>query len=470
MSQRELSQTYYLSMLKFLGCTSESQSAALAFGDEQAMYKWAAPAMGDGPLAFLTAMAKNHGAGSSTPERLRLLATAMLGMPAMQQSSKAHCEVAQRLAARMGFDDELCLQLTQVFEYWNGTGKPNHLKRDQISLPVRVVTVAEDAQIFARLNGPEAAVAMARRRAGNAYDPDMARLFCDKAHSLLDGLVEASSWQSVLAVEPGMQDVLSDADLDMCLAALGDFCDLKSRYFLGHSTAVAELATSAAGYCKLSAPEITCLRRSALVHEIGLAGISSGIVDKDGALTEMERERLRMHAYYTERVLSRPAALAQLGAIASLHHERLDGSGYHKGSTAAMQPFPARILAAACAYRTEISPQPGRPACTPSEAATVLQAEAKDGKLDAEAVQAVLAVAGHSVRLPRQTLPAGLSEREVEVLRLLAQGMSRKEIASELIIADKTVAHHIEHIYNKIGSSTRPAATLFALQNGLMLT
>jgi DNA-binding NarL/FixJ family response regulator len=160
--------------------------------------------------------------------------------------------------------------------------------------------------------------------------------------------------------------------------------------------------------------------------------------------------------------------LAQIGAIAGLHHERLDGSGYHRGVAAGAQPFLARILAAACVYQTELSEQPRRPVRSPEEAGRLLQAEASAGGLDQQAVSAVLAAAGLAVKTPRLTYPAGLSEREVDVLQLMARGLSRKEIAGRLVIADKTVARHIEHIYDKIGVSTRPGATLFAMTNGLL--
>lgn len=468
LSPAELRETYYLSLLKFLGCTSDAETAARIFGDEHAIMEWVGPAMGGGQLALMTAMVTRHGAGMPPQQRLAAVAKALMGMPAMSESSRAHCEVAQRLAARMGFDEQTCERLTQVFEYWNGSGEPNRLKGEQICLPVRLVTLAEDVQLFERLGGVDAAVAMARKRAGKAYDPQVTEMFCERASAIFDDINEAASWASLVDLEPEPKQALSQAELDTCLEALADFCDLKSRYFLGHSTAVADLAAGAGRNCGLSEPDVVCLRRAALVHEIGMAGISSSIVDKETPLTEREEERLRLHSYYTERVLARPAALAQFGGVAAMHHERLDGSGYHHGAIAAMQPLTARILIAACAYQTEVSPQPGRAASTPLQASTQLQREAEAGKLDREAVNAVLAAAGHLVKPARRTLPAGLSEREVEVLRLLARGLSRKQIAGELVIADKTVARHIENIYNKLGLNTRPGATLFALENGLL--
>jgi len=87
--------------------------------------------------------------------------------------------------------------------------------------------------------------------------------------------------------------------------------------------------------------------------------------------------------------------------------------------------------------------------------------------LDAHAVEAVLASAGHRVKLRREE-PSGLTAREVEVLQFLARGMSNKQIATRLVISPKTVSNHVEHIYGKIGASTRARACFFAMQHGLV--
>ncbi len=204
---------------------------------------------------------------------------------------------------------------------------------------------------------------------------------------------------------------------------------------------------------------MVAIRRAGLLHDIGRVGVSSGIWEKPGPLSEREWERVRMHPYYTERVLARPPALARLGALASLHHERLDGSGYHRGVPASMLSPAARILAAADVYHAMIEPRPYRPARTPEAAAEELRREVRAGQLDSEAASGVLAAAGHRVRSTRRALVAGLSEREVEVLRLIARGHSKKQIGGLLTISQKTVDHHIQHIYNKINVSTRAAAT-----------
>jgi HD-GYP domain-containing protein (c-di-GMP phosphodiesterase class II) len=211
---------------------------------------------------------------------------------------------------------------------------------------------------------------------------------------------------------------------------------------------------------------VRTLRRAGLVHDLGRLGISNSIWDKRGPLGQGEWERVRIHPYLTDRMLAHSEALAPLGAIAVAHRERLDGSGYPRGLSGAAISRPARILGAAEAYQAMREPRPHRPERSAGEAAAELRADVKAGRFDADAVEAVLGAAGHRVARRREG-PAGLTPREVEVLRLAARGLSNREVAARLVISPKTVANHIEHIYTKIDASTRAAASLFAMQHGL---
>jgi HD-GYP domain-containing protein (c-di-GMP phosphodiesterase class II) len=215
--------------------------------------------------------------------------------------------------------------------------------------------------------------------------------------------------------------------------------------------------------------ETESLRLAALLHDVGRVSVPNGIWDKPAALNAAEWERVRLHPYYTERILSRSALLAPLIETASLHHERVDGSGYYKGLPGGSQSRPARILAAADAYHAMTEERPHRRAHRPDEAARLLSAEAQAARLDREAVECVLAAAGQ--RGPgrlRGELPAALTEREGEVLCLLARGLANKTIAEELVISPRTVQHHLEHIFDKTGIRSRSAAAVFAVVNGLV--
>jgi HD-GYP domain-containing protein (c-di-GMP phosphodiesterase class II) len=184
-----------------------------------------------------------------------------------------------------------------------------------------------------------------------------------------------------------------------------------------------------------------------------------------GPLTAGEWERVRLHPYYTERILSRSPFLAALAPVATAHHERLDGSGYHRGVGAGSLTPDARLLAAADAYHAMTEPRPHREALSPERAAEILGEEARAGRLDADAVSAVLEAAGQSaVRIER---PLGLTEREVEVVALLARGLQTKQVAHALGISVKTADRHVQNAYRKIGVSTRAAVAVFAMEHGL---
>jgi putative nucleotidyltransferase with HDIG domain len=250
--------------------------------------------------------------------------------------------------------------------------------------------------------------------------------------------------------------------------AFADFVDLKSIHTLGHSTAVAALAESAGEAMGLPGEERALLRRAALLHDIGMVSVPTVVWEKPGALSTVERERVRLHPYYTERVLSSTPLLAPIGAAAGSHHERADASGYPKGLPAGMIPRVGRVLAAADFYQALTEARAYRPAHAAADAAKLTAAEASAKRLDGDAVDAVLAAAGHRAKRTRGAWPAGLSDREVEVLRLVARGRSNKEVAGALDISAKTVQHHVMHIYCKIGVSTRAGAAVFAIEHDLL--
>jgi HD-GYP domain-containing protein (c-di-GMP phosphodiesterase class II) len=472
LSESDLRWTYYQALLRYIGCNAETYMWAAIVGDELAL-RTDLTALYNGRtcevFGLMVRYIRQANEGTSPLHLAQMIAQGLLASPQLfKEGSVGHCEVASHLAARLGFDEPIQHALIQSYERWDGRGLPGAFKGEQIVPAVRLVALAQDVIIFHRLGGVEAAVAMAQERKGTAHDPRMVECFCQQAAHLLAGIEEEPTWEVVLALEPGARPSLSETQFDAACVALADFADVKSPYTLGHSRGVAELAAEAAHRCGLPEADVTAIRRAGLLHDIGRVGVSTGIWVKPGPLSEREWERVRLHPYYTERVLARPPALARLGALASLHHERLDGSGYHRGMPASMLSPSARILAVADVYHAMIEPRPHRPARTPEAAAEELRREVRAGKLDGEAVNGVLAAAGHRVRSTRRALVAGLSEREVEVLRLLARGYSKKQIGERLTISQKTVDHHIQHIYNKIAVSTRAAATLFAIEHDLL--
>ena len=256
--------------------------------------------------------------------------------------------------------------------------------------------------------------------------------------------------------------------IDAAFGAIAALTGLKSPWLREHSTAVAELAEAAAWRLGLPAETVTFLRRAGLAHDLGRVGVSNAIWEKPGPLGFGEWERVRLHSYYTERAFAQSEALAPIGRLAGSHHERLDGSGYHRGLRGPALDLAARVLAAADSYVAMREARSYREALEPAAVEAELRRDVADGRLDAEAVDAVLAAAGHTVAKRSGERPAGLTRRELEVLLSLVHGHSNQAIADGLGISARTVGHHIQHVYRKAGVRSRAAATVWAFENDLV--
>jgi len=463
----ERASLYYVSLLGWLGCIADSHDASVYFGDD-IEYRAGVYDVDMKPLPFLGYLLRHAGTGSSPTRRLGVRAGLVAtGARKVQDSLRVHCQVTRAIAERLGLDDAVCVPLLHIFARWDGKGLPSDIAGDQIARPIRLWHVTDVAEVHHRRGGVDAAVEVARRRSGSQFDPAVVDAFCAEADALFAGLPEDSTWDALVDAEPALQVPLTEERFDVALGVFADFADLKVPALRGHSRGVAELAADAGRRLGMTPGEVRTLRNAALVHDLGRTGVPNTILEKTGPLTTAEQERLRLHSYYTERMLARPQRLRELGSIAALAHERLDGSGYHRGLTAPVIPRSARVLAAADSYQAMLEPRAGAAAHQAGEAAQALQDEVRAGRLDAEAVDAVLAAAGQGA-MRRVSGPAGLTPRETQVLELVARGLSNRQIARRLDITPKTAGNHIERIYAKAGVSTRAAATLFAMQHGLL--
>jgi len=470
-SEEALREVYYQALLRFIGCNAETDWLSSIVGDEQILRAdFHEIDSGDMNIVinmFTEAIRKSF-AGESLERIESAIQHGLEGFPGIPKMFIGHCEVAQRLAERFGFDKNVIHGLGQLYERWDGKGLPRHVKGEDLTPAVLVVALAQDMVLFHRLGGLGASLKTAQERKGGAYSPELVEIFCAHAEELCSGLDREPSWSEVLSLEPGSRETLTEEGFDNACRVLADFVDIKSHYTLTHSSGVADLAAEAARLSGLPDSDVKALWRAALVKEIGRTGISSSIWEKSDTLTEREWEQVRLHTYYVERIFARTPALANLGLLASLHHERMDGKGYHRGLPAANQSSLARILSAADVYHSLIEARPHRPALTADSAAREMHKLVQAGKLDSDAVRHVLSAAGHKVSKSRKARVAGLSKREVEVLRLVAGGLTIKQMAEELVISEKTVDSHIQHIYTKINVSTRVAATLFAMEHQLL--
>ncbi len=493
---------FYTGLLHFAGCTAESEIDARFFGDElSARPQMMAVAFGSRRDLITTATRVAH------PERARLARAAAMarsafgGITEFRKWAASHCDVASVLGARMGFSDQVQTALRHLWERWDGRGMPGELSGEQIPVAVRLMQVAQDADMAWHQGGSLLADGLLAERAGSGLDPGAVGAFLSLGEAAYAGLDAPSIWDAALLAEPGPQPVVSEDRLDACLSAIADFADLKSMWTVGHSRGVAGLAERAAVVAGLPEADQLLLRRAGLVHDIGRVAVPVNVWAKPGPLNRDEREQVRLHAYHTERVLDASAGLRPLARLAGSHGERCDGSGYHRGSRSAELPLTAWLLAAADCYHAMGEPRPHRGALPAGAAARELSREAEAGRLAGDAVHAVLTAAGlpqprratgtaagrpppgsrpagsepagrrpagPAGQRPGASRPAGLSERECEVLGLLARGLATKQVARRLGISPKTCDHHIQRLYGKAGVSTRAGATLFALEHGLV--
>ena len=424
------SDTYYACLLAHAGCTADAHVAADVFGGS--LTTDFGPLMyGSGREVFTGLLRALPDPGR--PAGVRAVQTARR-LPRMMREQRPAlsglCEVAGMLSDRLGAPPSVPGVLAFLTDRWDGKGPLRRAKGDQIPLPMRIVHVAVDAAYQRLLGGVEHVARLARERGGHAFDPAIAACVADAAPIVLTQDAGVSAWDEVLALEPSPPLVLGAEGLDRALEAMASFADMVSPSFAGHSGGVAQLAAAAASAGGIDEAGVTAIRRAALLHDLGRVAVHPRVWAKPGRLTADEWEQVRLHPYHTERVLSRSPFLSALSPVAGAHHERLDGSGYHRGASGVELALPARLLAAADAYHAMTEPRPYRPPLSPEQAAKVLAEEVSAGRLDPDAVGAVVEAAGQ--RVPRLERPAGLTDRETEVVGLLPGGSRRSRSRTPL--------------------------------------
>jgi HD-GYP domain-containing protein (c-di-GMP phosphodiesterase class II) len=455
----ELSAVYYVALLRSMGCTGNShETAILIGGDDRAFLGLVQELAGGEAMDWARSAARRVAAdapqlAAQRTERWFLTEGRIHGRAARDSA----CEVATALARRLGMPAAVQTGLDQVYERWDGNG-PTGVGGESLCLAARVSHVVDIAEIANR--GAREVVA---RRSGSHFDPAIAAVFIRRAADLLEGLDEVDMLDAALAAEPTPQPRRSRSELHELARAIADFADLKSPWTLGHSAAVADLAARAAA----TPEQAETLRLAGLLHDLGRVAVPNGIWDRPGKLGSAQWERVRLHPYYTERILARTRVFADIATLAGAHHEHLDGSGYHRRLGADGLTESMRVLAVADAYVGMTSDRAHRPRLSRDAANLELHRACSAGSLCDRAVADVLEAAGHGPAR-RPASPCGLSGREVEVLQLLAHGQTNKQIAAALVVSDRTVQHHVAHIYDKIDRRTRAGAAMFAMEHRLI--
>src|SRR5260221_2429047 len=392
----DLSDLYYLTLLRMLGCTADSHESAEYFFDEVAFGHDTQHLDYGDPQEFGRWVMESFAADQPSAVRQQMVAKMFTYTPEKRRAYLAgHCEVAQMLAARLGFGPPITAGLAYVYERWDGQGAPNQVAGVDQPLSARIMNLCNEIEIHHRIGGSQGAIRMAQRRSGGAFEPVLVDLFCGDAERILSVIEVRSSWDALLAAEPGRPRPLSPTALAEAGRVMADFADMKSVHTVHHSTRVADLVVGAGQATGLGDADLASLRLAAFAHDLGRVTVTAAIWDKDSTLSESEWEKVRLHPYYSERILGRAQGLASVAGVAGMHHERLDGSGYHRAAQAISQSAAARLLAAADSYQAMCENRAHRSALEPDAAAPELRGEAEAGPLDVEAVQAVPAAPGH---------------------------------------------------------------------------
>jgi HD-GYP domain-containing protein (c-di-GMP phosphodiesterase class II) len=467
----ESSGVYYVALLVHVGCTAAAPYFASWVGGDEIHFQSGVQVLepASEPAEDVRYLVRRLADDRPLPERVRLVAKQVVGGQKQFELAAGNlCEGGRLLARRLHLSEEVARALGQVTARWDGKGVPGDVAGEEISRPLRIVRVAHDFVAVAHGRDRDVAIEALRRRRGRGYDPQVVDAALAEPEALLRAADVPDAFGRVLDAEPWPVATISRAGIEVVARAFGEFVDLKLGFLTGHSSRVAVLAASAAEALGCSRAEVSAVRAAGFFHDLGRVAVPNGVWDKRGALSAGEWERVRLHPYYTERVLERSPPLAPLALLAGSHHERLDGSGYHRGATASQLSVGARLLAAADAYDAMTHDRPHRRAMPPADARTELGEMVGAGALEKRAVDAVLEAAGAMPLKVREGHPAGLTDREVEVLRLIARGRTNKEIAEALLVTEKTAGHHVEHIYAKAGVSTRVGAALFAMRHDLV--
>lgn len=456
--------THYGTLLRHVGCTAWAhEAAAIAAGDDHDLLRTFegtdTAARGQVVGRALGRLAR----GASPLARARAVVRALADPGAGTALATAQCDQARLLAGDLGLGDDVCAVLEQIYERWDGAGRLG-LAGTSLLPGARALHVAQVLEIHARTAGLDAAFAELRRRAGRHLDPSLVEVAAAGRSLLEVALADDDPWTSFLAAEP---DAATTEGLPAVAVAFGRYADLKVPSRIGHSERVAALAAAAGRAAGLDAAEVAALGLAGHLHDLGVVAVPNGVLERAGPLTVGGREALRLHAYHGERILARCPPLAGLAPLVGAHHERLDGRGYHRGVEAAGLGRAARLLAAADVAAGLSRSRPDRPARDADEVAIQLRAEAREGQLCPRAVEAVLGADGHRP-LRQAPHPSGLTPREIEVVGHLARGATNKEIAATLRISPRTVQHHLEHVFAKVGATTRAAVALWAARQSLL--
>jgi HD-GYP domain-containing protein (c-di-GMP phosphodiesterase class II) len=382
------SDLFYALLLKDAGCTANAARMAALFGaDDQEVKRSAKRIDWSRPLSAFVWSVRTVAPKESARVRLaRLLAIKDEG-EVTRSLMQARCDRGAEIARMLGMSERTADAIRTLDEHWDGHGQPRWLIGEQIPLLGRILCLAQTVEIFYTAGGVDDACAVAIRRSGRWFDPELVR-------ALLAFRNETTFWAALAEPdltrwEPEDEVITVDVDREIQIAtAFAAIVDAKSPGTYFHSDRTSLIATNIGAALGLDTEDLSGLRRAGLLHDIGMLAVSNRILDKPGKLTHAEHERIKEHPLFTQWVLERVSCFEDMAPVACAHHERLDGGGYPRGLHADDLTMPMRVLAVADVYEALTADRPYRPALSEDEALEIMR-RSVPARLDANAFRAL---------------------------------------------------------------------------------
>jgi putative nucleotidyltransferase with HDIG domain len=394
------SDLFYALLLKDAGCSANAAHMAALFGADDQLAKHTSKLVNwSRPLDAFVWSARTVAPDGSVGDRVDRLRAIRNEGQVTRALMKARCHRGAEIALKLGFSTATAEAIRALDEHWDGHGQPRGLRGSEIPLLARILCLSQTVDVFHATRGVRMACRIAVKRSAEWFDPALV----EALHSFRsdDRFWASLADPDVSAVEPPDQVMTADeARLDQVAEGFAAVIDAKSPWTHEHCDRVCAIAVGIATHMGFDDAAVHALRRAALLHDLGKLSISNRILDKPGPLSDAERTRFHEHPLLAEQILARVPSLRELAAVASAHHERLDGSGYPRGLTGEQLTMPMRILALADVYEALVSDRPYRRAYYPDDAIELMRSDVPL-RLDPDAFAALEALTGPRPSLRR---------------------------------------------------------------------
>ena len=379
---------YYALLLKDVGCSSNSARVFELFGGDERLTKHDLKRV-DWANYFKAMRYMFSHTMPSAPwfqRARRIVSLARAGSAVATDLIERRCERGAAIVTQIGLGARVADGVRSLDEHWDGSGQPRGLMHAAIPLQARILCLAQTLEVFTALEGAGAALEVAEQRSGRWFDPTLVSACRGMQPALASwrDLGEAALRHEVAEREPGGAVLLAGpGTLDRIALGFAEVVDAKSPFPAQHSFRVTHYALEIATRIGFDERERSDLRRAALLHDIGKLSVPNAVLDKPGSLSNEEWEAVRLHPYYTLRILLHVRGFQQIAQVAASHHERLDGRGYFRGLRGEQVPLAAQVIAAADIFEALSSPRPYRPALPEDTALQIMERDRRVGICDA---------------------------------------------------------------------------------------